>query len=94
MRELISSMRVLHGFTHEEAKQAATAMVSLVEEKFKRGEEIDLGCVKLKPLKVRPRVVHSALTGGRHFIGESVKWTFSWSRKWLEREQPPWSKYF
>lgn len=94
MRDLVAAFRVFHGMSREDAKKTATAMVMVTEELFKRGEQIDLGFVQLKPSPVKPRVVNSPLTGERHFIGESVKWTFSWSKKWLAKAQPFWSKYF
>lgn len=95
MKALIANLTV-HGMGKEEARTAAYAVISLLQNKIKSGEGIDLGFLKIERKVINPRKIKcniGGFQGQELFLGESTKWNVSVSKSWQEKVKPHWSRY-
>lgn len=94
MKDLVLALRKAACLDTKRAKEVASILVSLFEEKLYWGHEVDLGFITLVPVKKKSIMVKSHLdhSRGTYQIGERVKWKIRFSPAWLRKRKPLWSK--
>lgn len=94
MKDLVMAIKKAACLDNKRAREMASIIVSLFEEKLYWGQEVDLGFITLVPSKKKSIMVKSHLdqSRGTYHIGERVKWKVRFSPAWLKRRKPVWSK--
>lgn len=94
MKELVVALRKAACLDAKRAREIASIIVNLFEEKMFWGHEVDLGFMTIVPKRRKPVTVKSNLdhSRGTFLVGERVKWVVKFSPAWTRRRKPLWSK--
>lgn len=92
MKDLVLALKKAACLDNKRAKEVASILVGLFEEKIYWGQEVDLGFVSLVPIKKKSITVksHLAHSRGTYAIGERIKWKVRFSPAWLKKRKPLW----
>jgi hypothetical protein len=93
MQMLTSDLMTICNLDQLKAREVASHISVLFSEKVRLGEDIDLGCLKIKKVTKRPNMVRSHLNSEQqtYYVGERVKWATTVSPAWVRRNSPKWS---
>ncbi len=94
MRDLVALLKKSACLDHKRAKELASVIVNLFEERIFWGQTIDLGFMSIEPKRKAPSTVMSNLAHSRgvYILGERIVWKANFSEAWLRRRKPTWAR--